>query len=234
MKAMVYPSKEEFLRLAEKGNLVPVWREILADLETPVSAFLKLSRGDFAFLLESVEGGEHVARYSFLGFQPLLLFRSKGDVVLIEQGGSLQVHRLRSGEDPLHVLKRLMAQFRFVAVPDLPRFCGGFVGYLGYDLVRFFERLPDQTEDDLQLPDGYLMLAGTVIIFDHLKRRMRILINAFVDDDPEKAYEAAMERIHDIVQRLRMMPIPFSYRPSSLFPDPKSSPTSLAKGLRKW
>jgi anthranilate synthase component 1 len=214
MKAMVYPSKEEFLRLAEKGNLVPVWREILADLETPVSAFLKLSRGDFAFLLESVEGGEHVARYSFLGFQPLLLFRSKGDVVLIEQGGSLQVHRLRSGEDPLHVLKRLMAQFCFVAVPDLPRFCGGFVGYLGYDLVRFFERLPDQTEDDLQLPDGYLMLAGTVIIFDHLKRRMRILINAFVDDDPEKAYEAAMERIHDIVQRLRMMPIPFSYRPS--------------------
>jgi anthranilate synthase component 1 len=169
-----------------------VWREILADLETPVSAFLKLSRGDFAFLLESVEGGEHVARYSFLGFQPLLLFRSKGDVVLIEQGGSLQVHRLRSGEDPLHVLKRLMAQFRFVAVPDLPRFCGGLVGYLGYDLVRFFERLPDQTEDDLQLPDGYLMLAGTVIIFDHLKRRMRILINSFVDDDPEKAYEAAM------------------------------------------
>ena len=131
----------------------------------------------------------------------------------------MQVHRLRDGEDPLHVLKRLMAQFRFVAVPDLPRFCGGFVGYLGYDLVRFFERLPDQTGDDLQLPDCYLMLAGTVVIFDHLKRRMRILLNAFVDDDPEKAYETAMEHLHDIVQRLRMFPIPFPYRSS--FPAPR-------------
>ena len=204
---MVQPSKSEFVSLARKGNLVPVWRDILADLETPVSAFLKLAQGDFAFLLESVEGGEHVARHSFLGTQPLLLFRSKGDTVLIERGGSLQVYRLRPGEDPLHVLKRTMQQFRFVAVPDLPRFCGGFVGYIGYDMVRFFERLPDQTVDDLQLPDCYLMLADTLVIFDHLKRKMRVLVNALVDGDPAKAYDAAVDRIESLIHRLRTISI---------------------------
>ncbi len=200
---MVQPSKQEFIALAQKGNLIPVWRDILADLETPVSAFLKLAQGDFAFLLESVEGGEHVARYSFLGTQPLLLFRSKGDTVLLEREGGLQVHRLRQGEDPLHRLKQVMAQFRFVPVADLPRFCGGFVGYIGYDMVRFFERLPDIAVDDLELPDCYLMLADTVVVFDHLKRKMRILVNAFVNDDPAKVYDAAVERIESIIHRLR-------------------------------
>ncbi len=200
---MVQPRKSEFLELAQKGNLVPVWREILADLETPVSAFLKLSQGDYAFLLESVEGGEHVARYSFLGTQPLLLFRSKDDTVLIEREGSLQVYRLRKGEDPLHVLKRTMAQFHFVVQPDLPRFCGGFVGYIAYDIVRFFERLPELTEDDLQLPDCYLMLADSILVFDHLRRKMRIIVNAFVNADPAKVYDAAVERIEAIIHRLR-------------------------------
>ena len=200
----VQPDKSEFLNLAQKGNLIPVWTEILADLETPVSAFMKLAQGDFAFLLESVEGGEHVARYSFLGTQPVLLFRSKGDTALIEKGGSLQVYRLQPNEDSLHVLKRLMSQFRFVTEEDLPRFCGGFVGYIGYDMVRFFEKLPDWTVDDLQLPDCYLMLADTLVIFDHLKRKMKVLVNAFVDDDPAKAYDAAVERIEAIVQRLRV------------------------------
>ncbi len=200
---MFQPSKKEFIELAQKGNLVPVWREILADLETPVSAFLKLAQGDYSFLLESVEGGEHVARYSFLGTQPLLLFRSKGDTVLIEREGSLQVHRLQPNEDPLHVLKRVMGQFQFSPFGELPRFCGGFVGYIGYDMVRFFEKLPDWTVDDLQLPDCYLMLADTLVIFDHLKRKMRILVNAFVKDDPARAYDAAVERIEGIVHRLR-------------------------------
>ncbi len=200
---MVQPSKQEFVALAQKGNLIPVWRDILADLETPVSAFLKLAQGDFAFLLESVEGGEHVARYSFLGTQPLLLFRSKGDTVLLEQSGSLQVHRLQQGEDPLHRLKQVMAQFHFVPSPDLPRFCGGFVGYIGYDMVRFFECLPNLAVDDLELPDCYLMLADTVVVFDHLRRKMRILVNAFVNQDPAKAYEAAVERIDSIIHRLR-------------------------------
>ncbi|MCS7185356.1 MAG: anthranilate synthase component I [Armatimonadota bacterium] len=200
---MFQPSKKEFVELAQKGNIVPVWREILADLETPVSAFLKLAQSDYAFLLESVEGGEHVARYSFLGTQPLLLFRSKDDTVLIEREGSLQVHRLQQNEDPLHVLKNVMGQFRFSPFGDLPRFCGGFVGYIGYDMVRFFERLPDQTVDDLQLPDCYLMLADTLVIFDHLKRKMRILVNASTKGDPAKAYDAAIERIDGIIHRLR-------------------------------
>lgn len=221
---MVQPSKSEFVALAQKGNLIPVWREILADLETPVSAFLKLAQGDYAFLLESVEGGENIARYSFLGTQPLLMFRSKGDTVLMEREGSLQVHRLHDGEDPLHVLKRVIGQFRFVAVPDLPRFCGGFVGYIGYDMVRFFERLPDLTKDDLQLPDCYLILADTIIVFDHLKHKMRILVNAFVDDDPAKAYDAIVDRIESIIHRLRTATLnpnvvsPISDQKSELIP----------------
>lgn len=199
----VQPGKKEFLDLARKGNLIPVWTEILADLETPVSAFLKLVQGDFAFLLESVEGGEHVARYSFLGTQPMLTFKSKGDTVLIEKEGSLQVHRLQPNEDPLHVLKRLMGQFKFAASGELPRFCGGFVGYIGYDMVRFFERLPDWTVDDLQLPDCYLMLTNSFVVFDHLKRKMRVFVNSFVEGDPAKAYDEAVERIGSLVDRLR-------------------------------
>ncbi len=217
---MVQPDKKEFIALAQKGNLIPVWRDILADLETPVSAFLKLAQGDFAFLLESVEGGENVARYSFLGTQPLLLFRSKGDTVLMEREGSLKVHRLRDGEDPLHALKGVMGQFQLVPVPDLPRFCGGFVGYLGYDMVRFFERLPDRAADDLQLPDCYLMLADTLTVFDHLKRKMRVLINAVVDGDPAKAYDAAVDRIEAVVHRLRSTTL--SPHPSSLIPHTSS------------
>ncbi|MCS7264217.1 MAG: anthranilate synthase component I [Armatimonadetes bacterium] len=213
---MFQPSKKDFVELAQKGNLVPVWREILADLETPVSAFLKLAQGDYAFLLESVEGGEHVARYSFLGTQPLLLFRSKGDTVLIEREGSLQVYRLQQGEDPLHVLKRNMGQFHFVAHSDLPRFCGGFVGYIGYDMVRFFERLPDLTEDDLQLPDCYLMLADTIVVFDHLRRKMRVIANALVNSDPAKVYDATVERIESVIHRLRT---------TSLNPHPVVLPT---------
>jgi anthranilate synthase component 1 len=203
---MLIPAYEEFVTLSRQGNLIPVYREILADMETPVSAFKKLAKDDFAFLLESVEQGETLGRYSFLGTKPLLVMQSRRDEVIIERsdGGLTERITLENGRDPLHILEREMKRFQFVPSPALPRFCGGMVGYLGYDLVRFFEpRLPDQTTDDLQLPDSQLMLTDVLLIFDHVQRNIKVLCNAHVTDDPRRAYDEAAAKIEATIAQLR-------------------------------
>ena len=209
---MLIPAYEEFVELSRQGNLIPVYREILADMETPVSAFRKLAKDDYAFLLESVEQGETLGRYSFLGTKPLLVMQSRRDEVIIERsnGGLTERITLEEGRDPLHILEREMKRFQFVAVPNfvwapaLPRFCGGMVGYLGYDLVRFFEpRLPDATTDDLQLPDSQLMLTDVLLIFDHVQRNIKVLCNAHVADAPRRAYEEAAAKIEATIAQLR-------------------------------
>jgi len=208
---MYHPSKSEFATLAERGNLIPVYRELLADMETPVSAFKKLTREkpQHAFLLESVEGGENLARYSFLGATPHLVMRSKGKTVTIEQEGNVTNRTLQGDEDPLSVLEAYMNRFRFVAPTphqvgeELPRFCGGAVGYLGYDMVRFFEDIPDNTLDDLQLPDCEFMFTDTLLIFDHVKHKIKVLTNAVVDGPAEHVYEEAVRRIETVVEKLR-------------------------------
>jgi anthranilate synthase component 1 len=189
----------------------------LGDLETPVSAFLKLGSGDaalrsgeaasargrdYAFLLESVEGGEKVGRYSFLGSQPYLIFESKDCQVRITGPDGRETRELAPNTDPLTVLKQLLLRRRFVASPELPRFCGGAVGYLSYDLVRFFEELPDSTTDDLALPDCTLLFTDTCLIFDHLRRRILVVANAYVEDDADAAYDEAVAKIDAMVQRL--------------------------------
>ncbi|HUV04422.1 MAG TPA: anthranilate synthase component I [Armatimonadota bacterium] len=204
---MYYPSKEEFVQRSQSGNLVPVYREILADMETPVSAYRKIARGKHSFLLESVEGGERLARYSFLGADPFLIFKSKGqDVQIIERGRADRV-RLEDGRDPLHLLKDLLSRYTWVDDPDLPRFCGGAVGYIGYDTVRFFERLPDDTVDDLDVPDCFFVFTDTIVVFDHLKHRMKVVCAAEVGSDPWATYDLAVERIDEIVRRLRKTPL---------------------------
>ena len=211
---MFVPDFTEFAQLAEQGNLVPVYREILADLETPVSAFKKLGEHEHSFLLESVEGGENLARYSFLGVAPKLVLSTKGREVTITRTDTVgrassptpERFNLDDGQDPLHVLERLLAEYRFVERPELPRFCGGAVGYLGWDVVRFFEpRIPDTCVDDLNVPDVQMMLTDTLVIFDHVKHNMRIVSNAHVtsDADPRVAYEAAKERIRATIAKLR-------------------------------
>src|SRR6266852_4655948 len=155
---MVVPTLEQFVEKARRGNLVPVYREILEDMETPVSAFRKLEGWEHAFLLESVEGGDRIGRYSFVGGNPFLILKSKGSQVEIRTRSGTTHRELEPGEDPLTVLKELLSGFQFVPDPDLPPFCGGAVGYIGYDTVRFFERLPDQTRDDRELPDCYFVL----------------------------------------------------------------------------
>jgi anthranilate synthase component I len=201
---MYYPSFDAFKAKASQGNLIPVYREIMADLETPVAAFLKLDRGDFSFLLESVEGGEKWGRYCFLGGEPSIIFQSKGSRVEITRNGRPEV---QEGVDPLEALKQLMGEYHPVEVEGLPRFFGGAVGYLTYDMVRFFERLPDQTVDDLNVPDSMFMITDTIVIFDHMLQKIKVVSNALVDGPPEKAYQEAIAKIDQLIVRL-CQPVP--------------------------
>jgi len=206
VKMPVYvPELDEFLERAGQGNLVPVYRELVADLETPVSAFLKLreASGGHGFLLESVAGGETIARYSYLACDPYRLLTAKDLQVTITENGSSRTEELAEGQDPLDVLKRLLGEYQFVPIPGWERFPGGAVGYMGYDLVRFFEDLPDETPDDLDLPDCQFMLTDTLVVFDHVMHRMRVLANAHITGDPQQAYWDAIERIEVLVDILR-------------------------------
>lgn len=207
-EAAFSPGFAEFERLAQQGNLIPVSREVLADLETPVSAFLKLRQSNNstdAFLLESVEGGEALARYSFLGVSSRASLVTKGREVWMREDGLEQRFTLENGRDPLHIVEEWMHRFRFVPLPGLPRFCGGAVGYLGYDLVRFFERLPHPPVDDRNIPDCHMLLTDTVLIFDSVRHSIRVLNNAFVGEgaDVRAVYNEACRKIEDTLTRLK-------------------------------
>lgn len=200
---MLIPSREEFIELAAQGNLIPVYREILADRLTPVSAYDRIAGDGPSFLLESVEGGERLARYSFLGARPFLTLRTKGRAAFIEDEGNQRLAEIGPGEDALTLLSDLMKRYRFVEVEGLPRFCGGAVGFLAYDVVRFFEDLPSTTHDDLGLEDCCFLFTDTLLIFDHVRHRIKVLCNARVADDPGDAYDRAADRIEALVGKLR-------------------------------
>ncbi len=196
-------SREEFRAYAREHNLIPVFREILGDLHTPVSAFHKLDDGRFAYLLESVEGGEQVGRYSFLGGAPSVVFTARGREVTIERDGEVISRLLAAGEDPLHVLRELMHAYRVAKVPGLPKFYGGAVGYFSYDTVRFFERLPEPPPDELGLPDCCFVFTDACVIFDHVRHRILVVCNAHVDGDIDIAYDRALAKIDDLIRQLQ-------------------------------
>ncbi|MGB9715426.1 MAG: anthranilate synthase component I [Thermodesulfovibrionales bacterium] len=198
---MLYPDFEEFIEFSTKGNLIPVYDEILADMDTPVSAYLKLG-GSPSFLLESVEGGEKWARYSFLGSRPSRIIKSWGNKVEIKDiKKGLKRFRV---EDPLEIIKKEVTAYQPVDIRDLPRFYGGLVGYLGYDMVRFFERIPDQKKPGLDLPDMFFMVTDTLLIFDSLRQKIKIVSIACLEDkDPEDAYHEASSRIRYVIQKLK-------------------------------
>jgi anthranilate synthase component 1 len=194
---MYYPSFKEFLRLSLKGNVIPVYKEINADLDTPVSAFLKIAKGDYAFLLESVEGQEKIARYSFIGGgNPALIFKSKGRNIEISKPATKSSKRFFTQTTPLDEIKKIMQGFNAVALPGLPRFCGGLVGYLGYDMVRFFERIPDKNPDDLKLADAILMLTDNLLIFDHINHTIKIVNNLILPDSSQRLSLARRRKIY--------------------------------------
>lgn len=197
---MYSPDKATFLERAQRGNLIPVWREFLADQETPVMAYERLrtaleqeGRATGAFLLESVEGGEHVARYSFLGGAPRAVLRATGRRVEITYADGRR--EVQEDVEPLDALKAHMQQYVPVPDPALPRFYGGAVGYIGYDAVAQFERVPLCDRPGLDWPDMIFSITDLIIIFDHVRHSMKVVTNAFVEDDPVAAYDDALARI---------------------------------------
>jgi anthranilate synthase component 1 len=183
---MYHPTLEEFERLAKQGYLVPVYREVAAGSDTPVSAFLKVQRGGYSFLLESVEGGHKAARYSFIGTEPYrVISTGEGDKA-----------------DPISLIAGEMSQHRLAPASGLPDFCGGAVGYLSYETVRRLEELPSPTSDPLNLPESVFMFADSLLIFDHATSKIKIVSCARPDGDAKKAYQAAVEKIDDLANRL--------------------------------
>jgi anthranilate synthase component 1 len=185
---MYTPSKPEFLELAGHGNLIPVYREIVADTETPLSAYQKLTKIGGSFLLESVEGGEHIGRYSFLGAHPRKLIR-------IEKGEL---------SDPLREVEKEMAHFNPVTLPGLPRFTGGAVGFLGYEYIHSIEpSVPKPERDELHMPVLCFMITDTIVIFDRVSQTIKVVANAHIDSKPEVAYMAACARVDEIIRGLQ-------------------------------
>ncbi len=207
--AMLTPSEREFDDLAARGfNLIPVSREVAADLETPVSAFLKVARDDYAFLLESVRGGEKWGRYTFLGSEPSMVIRARGSKMnILRPGRGVEA---RSVPNAFEALGAEVKRFRAPELAGMPRFFGGAVGFLAYDIVRCFERIPETAEDDLGTPDLCMMFTDTVLMFDNVRQTLRIIANVPVEEFPSAhaAYQSARIKIDRIVERLRQPAAP--------------------------
>ena len=196
-----------------------MYGDMFADLETPVSAFMKLEDGHESFLLESVEGSEKVARFSFIGSRPRLVFSATGRHIEISEtrtvAGRGTVRRFETKTDPLDEIEKLMSRYRAVQVPGLPRFCGGLVGYLGYNTARFIEPVPAHREADLQIPDILLMLTDSMAVFDHAAHRLILVANAIIDGvSPKQAYAASVRRIREMAAKLKR-PLPARRKPSA-------------------
>ncbi len=193
---------EDFLRLADEGTVVPVVKRVMADLLTPVAAYLKIERlSPYSFLLESVEGGEKVARYSFLGFDPEVIVRSRASKVTIERGSSKE----ETDRPMLEVLRRLSGQNIPVRFADLPPFVSGAVGYLSYDAVRWFEKIPDSHPDDIGIDDAVMMFFSRLLVFDHVRHQIHVIANVFTGgktDGLEAEYRTAIDDIEAMEARL--------------------------------
>ena len=197
------PGPEEFRELAARGNLVPVHFELIADAETPVSAFQKMEAGGYSFLLESAETGGQGGRYSFVGTNPRAIFESNGRTIRITEGEA--VREFETERDPLHELEALMSRYRFAtSARETSRFCGGAVGYLSYDMVRYFEPIGPAAKDELALPESLFFITETVLIFDHRTRGLRIVHNALIEGDVAAAYTRAAEEIQAVLDRLAL------------------------------
>ncbi len=198
---MYSPTLDEFQELARGGNVVPVYRQLLADTLTPVSAFQKLNDGDHAFLFESVTGGERIARYSILGANPPAVIRATRNIVELVRGE--QVEQYESA-DPFRDIEQLLSHTHAVHAPGLDCFTGGVVGYLAYDVVRYVEHLPDAPPDDRGLPDYYMMVCDTLVVFDHVFKTIKVLHNARLHGrSAREAYDEAVAAIDAVVEKLR-------------------------------
>ena len=212
---MYSPTPEEFAKLAAQGNLVPVTRRLLADFETPLSAYRKIRGQGESFLFESVEGGEHLGRYSFVGCNPRVVIRQSGSTVEVFENGKRVEESMVRGplkpaepgtvRDGLEVVERILKRFRAVPLPGLPRFTGGAVGFIGYEFIHDVEPIvPTPLKDDLRTPTMYFFVADELLIFDRVSQTITVLVNALVDEaaTPAEAYEDAVSEIERLVSLL--------------------------------
>ena len=208
-------SLKDFRKLASHGNLVPLTAVVNADTETPVSAFLKMTQGPYRFLLESMEGGEKWGRYSFLGSEPSLILRSRNQEIEILRGKKVERHQ----GNPLDMVREILQPYHPVEIKNIPRFAGGFVGYLGYDMVRHMERLPDYGKPALPAYDSNLMLQDSVIAFDNLAHNVELVVMADLEKEGgvKKGYEAGVRRINALMRRLKK-PLPQIRKPQKKIP----------------
>lgn len=208
------PSEEEFLALAREHNTIPVFRTVLADFETPLSAYRKIKGEGESFLFESVEGGEHIGRYSFVGCNPRAVIRQDGRAVqvvengrvteqfLIQPGPARGNHEIRDG---LEIVERVLKRYRVAELPKLPRFAGGAVGFIGYEFIQDIEgAVPRPERDDLQTPVMYFLMTDQLLVFDRVSQTVTILVNAVLSDaaSPREAYENAISEIERLISLL--------------------------------
>jgi len=199
---------QEVIRLASTYNLIPIVRSVMADTETPIRLFQHFAGEKRSFLLESVEGGIKWARYSYIGTDPFMVIRGKNGRMTIEKNGKIEVHEGK----PLELLKAHLRTYRSPALPELPSFTGGAIGFFGYDLLQYYERLPAHQVDDLQMDDLQFMFCDQLIVFDHFKQQIQIVANVHVQDgatdrDIEAAYKETNRKIDALIERLRQ-PLP--------------------------
>ena len=234
---MYTPSRAEFVAAAEKGNLIPVYRELLADGDTPVSAYAALGAGEHSFLLESVVGGATWAAYSFVGVAPRAVVRwAHGTATVtwydVDGGGAPRVASWPTA-DPTAALVEVLGEMRPVEIPGLPRFWGGAVGWLSYDCVRAFEDLPSRAKADLDLPPLAMVITDTVLIFDNLRQTLKVVATPFVSrpERAEAAYDRAVARIEGVITRLRAprTPLPELTPPGLDEPPGPVPPSSFGK-----
>lgn len=210
---MIKPTREEFGELAGQGNVVPVYADLMADFETPVSAYAKLRDAGPAFLFESVEGGENLFRYTFIGCRPRKIFSCGPETTVVEEPGKSR-REIPTPPDPLKVIEEEMAGYRPVKLPDMPRFTGGAVGFLGYEYIHRVEPVvpPAPRQDVPGVPVIYFMLVDSVLIFDRANQTLRICVNAHIGERPEEAYDRAVgeiEEIYSLLARKRELgPVP--------------------------
>ena len=202
---MIQPSYKEFCRLVTQGNLIPVYQELLMDLETPLSFFKRLERDKYSFLLESVEGSERWARYSFLGTRPQRIFKAHGNKVEITEHGK---SRHLTSDEPLKILEQLLHGYRPVTVPGVPPFFGGALGYVSYNAVTQFHAIANDKVDPLGLPEIFFVFVQTLVAFDNLKHTIKVIDNVHIDDrtDLRRAYDASVNRIRKVISSLQKKP----------------------------
>jgi len=223
---MIQPTFREFCRLAKEGNLLPVYQELLMDLETPLSFFKRLERDRYAFLLESVEGSERWARYSFLGTQPFRVFKSRGDQIEI-----IENHQKKTlvSNRPLELLQALLEDYRSVSVDGVPPFFGGALGYVAYDAVEQFHEISNTKRDPLGMPEVFFIFVQTLIAFDNLKHTIKVIDNVRLDKKTNlrKAYDQAAARIRKVIASLQKKPRGIEVRDLSQSPGSRKFRSNL-------